>query len=1044
MIGPYKIREQIGEGGMGTVYVAEQQKPVRRKVALKIIRTAIASKETVARFEAERQALAMMEHPNIAKVLDGGTTSTGQPFFAMELVQGVPITKYADDHHLSTSQRLELFVVVCRAVQHAHRKGVIHRDLKPSNILVSEIDGRWVPKIIDFGLAKAVDEPLTDGSVYTRFTQMIGTPSYMSPEQAAMGVIDVDTRSDVYSLGVLLYELLVGEPPFSRKTFLEASFDEVRRLIREVEPPRPSTAISSLQGERRSTIAASRGIDQRKLRESVRGELDWLVMKALEKDRDRRYGSAAEMAADIERFLDNEPVHACPPSFVYRFRKSVYRNRIAISVIGLILAALVTTSIVSTWQVVQVRRAWLASQARERRSNDLLEGMRLQSSVSAMRQKDFAQLSRAVRPMLNNRSLADSDQRADAGSLVDLLQVTANPQPIRTFAIPSRVHDLATDAEGKCMASIDERGNLTCWDIASEESGYTSTLGHGEPAHAVAVSPDGNRVVSGSTNGHVFFWDRESGQCDRQLQPLSTGIETIIWSPDGQRVAIGARYSEVWVSDVDGNELFRIENDQRHESLLFTPDGKQLVVPTRQGIDVWDVGSGKRLRSLATEPLSNVRALCWAGPEKQWLVAGERFSEVLIVLDWESGKLVGAMPVAAEYAKSLACSPDGYWLAGGYANGLVQLFSLAEGTGGQVRGSLRFQYTAHRKQSTFSNETRTTVQWVNANQFLSGGSDGEIHLWDRNQIRSTRELRPPDAVHTAYLLNEHELAFLYYGPTEKDARLFRFSSHEASNQRMGAPIPFNIQSLTKRLSRNLMAIGGAEEVVVYSVAKGEMISRIPSPLSEIHHIALSRDGTELAAVSNTHVCVWETSDNWKSHRLLRTWEMVVAAEPVFADAGKTLIVDDESAQTVVELDVESGEVRATYELSLDWAVCLSHDDRLLAIGSQYEIIVVDRQTGDVHFRVEHLSQPRALAFFPDDRVLVSGHLSHNVLAWHIPTGQALGRLYRPTDFPGLLESIQVADDGRRLMISYRHNAELQPTILGCSPRRIERTLADVR
>ncbi len=308
-VGPYKLMEQIGEGGMGVVYVAEQTQPVRRKVALKIIKPGMDTKQVIARFEAERQALAMMDHPNIAKVHDGGATESGRPYFVMELVRGIPITDYCDREQLSIPERLELFVLVCRAVQHAHQKGIIHRDLKPSNILVTVIDGAAVPKIIDFGVAKATGASLTDRTLYTAFQQFVGTPLYMSPEQADLAGMDVDTRSDIYSLGVLLYELLTGTTPFDQDTFRTAAFDELRRIIREEEPPRPSTRLSSL-GATRATASANRRADARQLDRSVRGELDWIVMKALEKDRRRRYETSSDFAADIMRYLTDRPVEA--------------------------------------------------------------------------------------------------------------------------------------------------------------------------------------------------------------------------------------------------------------------------------------------------------------------------------------------------------------------------------------------------------------------------------------------------------------------------------------------------------------------------------------------------------------------------------------------------------------------------------------------------------------------------------------------------------------------------------------------------------------
>ena len=320
-IGPYKIIEEIGEGGMGLVFMARQREPVKRNVALKIIKPGMGSRQVVARFEAERQALALMDHPNIARILDGGTTESGLPFFVMDLVRGMPITAYCDQQHLGTRERLELFVTVCQAVQHAHQKGIIHRDIKPSNVLITLHDGAPVPKVIDFGVAKALHQSLTEESLLTGFQQLVGTPLYMSPEQAELSGLDIDTRSDVYSLGVLLYELLTGLTPFDRKQLNDASLDEVRRIIREDEPPRPSTRISTLDAAGSRTIAQQHGVDARQLGHQLRGELDWIVMKALEKDRSRRYESANELAKDVQRYLSDEPVEACPPSRAYRLRK---------------------------------------------------------------------------------------------------------------------------------------------------------------------------------------------------------------------------------------------------------------------------------------------------------------------------------------------------------------------------------------------------------------------------------------------------------------------------------------------------------------------------------------------------------------------------------------------------------------------------------------------------------------------------------------------------------------------------------------------------
>jgi serine/threonine protein kinase/tetratricopeptide (TPR) repeat protein len=400
-IGPYKLLEQIGEGGMGLVFMAEQTEPVRRKVALKVLKPGMDTRHVVARFEAERQALAIMDHPNIAKIHDGGVTPSGRPYFVMELVRGVPVTEFCDQHRFTTRRRLELFVTVCQAVQHAHQKGIIHRDLKPSNILVTLHDTLAVPKVIDFGIAKATTQPLTDRSLFTHFSQMIGTPLYMSPEQAEMNGLDVDTRSDVYSLGVLLYELLTGTTPFASERLKQIGFDEMRRVIREEEPPRPSQRVSTLQAATRSTLSEQRGTDVRTFDSMLRGELDWIVVRALEKDRNRRYESASAFAADVQRYLKNEAVEACPPSAGYRLRKFARRNNRALVTAAILLIALVSATAVSTWQAVTAREA------------------QKQAENSELRATNEAAIARAVSEFLQKDLLGQAAGEAEPGQIFD-------------------------------------------------------------------------------------------------------------------------------------------------------------------------------------------------------------------------------------------------------------------------------------------------------------------------------------------------------------------------------------------------------------------------------------------------------------------------------------------------------------------------------------------------------------------------------------------------------------------------------------------------
>ena len=374
VIGNFQLRERIGEGGMGIVYVADQIAPIKRRVALKIVRLEVSNRQVIARFEMERQTLALMDHPYIAKVLDGGVTEAGSPYFAMELIKGVSLTEFCKSRSLPHRQRLELFCKVCSAVEHAHQKGIIHRDLKPSNILVTMHDAVPVPKVIDFGIAKAMHS-FGDQSVYTAHRQLLGTPMYMSPEQAEMNSLDVDTRSDVYSLGVVLYELLTDTTPITQESLRNASFDELRRMIREEQPVRPSDRLSTISAENRSTVKEQRVVDDRRFAQSLRRELDWIVLKAVEKDRQRRYQSAREMAEDVQRYLDGEAVQACPPSITYRLSRVARKHRGAILTSAMIVSTIIVGSLISVWQLLEARKSAILAQSRSQLARSAIDDM---------------------------------------------------------------------------------------------------------------------------------------------------------------------------------------------------------------------------------------------------------------------------------------------------------------------------------------------------------------------------------------------------------------------------------------------------------------------------------------------------------------------------------------------------------------------------------------------------------------------------------------------------------------------------------------------
>lgn len=627
VIGPYRLLEQIGEGGFGVVFLAEQKQPVRRKVALKVIKPGMDTKQVVARFEAERQALALMDHPNIARVLDGGATPSGRPYFVMELVKGAPVTEFCDRHHLPPRQRLELFVSVCRAVQHAHQKGVIHRDLKPTNVLVTVHDTVPVVKVIDFGIAKAFGQELTDKTLFTGFAQLVGTPLYMSPEQAGQRGIDIDTRSDVYSLGVLLYELLTGTTPFTAERFREAAYDEIRRIIREEEPPRPSTRLCE-SGDTLRSVAALRHTEPAKLTRLLRGELDWVVMKALEKDRNRRYESPGALAADVRRYLDDEPVQACPPSLGYRLRKLARRNKGPVLAAAVVAVALVVGIIGTTWGMFRATRAE-ADAVNEANEKEVA----LKDREAALKDREAA-LTDAREQLflaLENRARAERSsgrvgQRFEALKTIrQAARIRVTPG-LRTEAIAALVvpdvevvHEwegwpddaigLDFDAEFTSYARLDKQGRLTVCRLSGGREEVIHRLpAHGKPPFGgVLMSPDGRFAAyshsweRSSVHAGVCLW-KVNGPVPAAL-PLDgpTDLHEAAWafSSNSRRLAIGHADRSVSVYDLETDaRVRRLAVAAAPLHLAFHPRERRLAVACGKVVQVFDTDTGHVMAAL--------------------------------------------------------------------------------------------------------------------------------------------------------------------------------------------------------------------------------------------------------------------------------------------------------------------------------------------------------------------------------------------------------------------------------------------------------------
>ncbi|MFC1603641.1 protein kinase [Planctomycetota bacterium] len=687
-IGHYELMELIGEGGMGLVYLAEQKEPVKRKVALKIVKLGMDTKQVVVRFGAERQTLALLEHPNIAHVFDAGTTETGRPYFVMEYVEGKSITKYCDEQKLSVEERLGLFQHICEGLHHAHQKGIIHRDIKPSNILVSIRGEKAVPKIIDFGIAKAITQPMTENTPFTEHGQLLGTPEYMSPEQADMAYQDVDTRSDIYSLGVLLYELLTGATPFDAKRLREGGIDHIQQVISEEEPRTPSARLTSL-GDKAKAVAESRRTQIITLTRRLHRELEWIPMKAMRKDRTRRYRSASELADDVENYLTGVPLIAGPESTVYRARKFVRKHAGSVATASLLLVVIVLGLVAS------ILMGCRAEQAREQ-------------EVFARKQVEEA-LVRA-----ENAERIAQEQRKKAQDLAENYRRTLYFNRIALADVAHRNNDVRRLHELLGLCPEDLRGWE--WHRLSHISDDSCMTLQGNKGWTIAVSLDGKRIASGSQDNTIKVWSAITGVELMTLRGHDARVSTVAFSPDGTRIASAAYNGTIKIWDVaSAKDLMTLKGHKGAAGAFFSPDGKTIVSGSLdKTIKIWDAITGSELRTIqAHEEAGLIHAI---SPDGKRIVSGGR-DKLVKVWDASTGAEVIVLSGHQESVNAVKFSPDGQRIVSGSWDRTIKIWDTS--TGDELMTIL-----GHKGQ------VLAVAFSPDGKRIASGSRDGTVKLWD--------------------------------------------------------------------------------------------------------------------------------------------------------------------------------------------------------------------------------------------------------------------------------------------------------------------------
>ena len=977
--GNYEIVGVLGEGGMGTVYLAVQQQPIRRRVAIKVVKKGMDSRQILSRFQAERQTLAMMDHQAIAKIYEAGTGADGQPYFVMEYVQGIPITDYCDRNLLGYRDRLELFREVCRAVHHAHQKGIIHRDLKPSNILVGVVDGKPAPKIIDFGLARVLTRELTEETMFTEFGVLMGTPEYMSPEQAESGSLNLDVTTDIYALGVILYELLVGVLPFDGKTLRRAGLEEIRRIIREVEPPPPSVRLQSL-GAGAVDIARRRQTNVAGMARQLRGELEWITMKALDKDRTRRYASASEFGADLERHLNQEPVTAGAPGASYRLQKLVRRHRGKLVAASLLLLALLAGLIASSTLYLRAEQNhriadWEAYKARLAAANVEIEGFRSEQAKQLLFQCPVA---------LRGWEWRHLYARADSSMQTMKLPVSGSPIAQIGFrgdssrfwvASGSRVFEVdvptgaiaATHGPFGIIAAMTRDARLvvsrppgleeSAVEVRDVNSGKTISKlsGHQAPIVAAAFDRDGGRLATASLNGEIHLWEPESGKNLLTIHGPPVELrnnasypfdDTLALSPDGSRIvfSLGVRML-LW--DVrTGKQIAELPGYLTPNNSVFFTDQGDRILSGSDSVRIWDSATGRMIGSFTPYLKSPIRLAVPSPDSSTVLVVG--MNREVLLYHWKSGlvftTLTGMPPHVATAA---AFSPDARFLVFAASGGEVKVWD-----GPSMGGNIAYKTWAASQQRTESLLLSMAIS-ADAGRIAEGMLGGKMEVWE----------------------------------TASGKVLLR-QEHQPWEQRPRGPILLALNS-----RGTLLAVGNKFGIQIWDVEAAVIRSDfrdLPQPLTAL---AFSPNGLQLAAACDRSVRTWEIPSGNKHNQINFPVQIRALA---FSPDGKKIAVGmygsagfREAAAQII--DSESGKISAKLALeggleSPVAALAFSRDGLRLAVmrsglASDVWNARTWRQLGALRTSVH--SEPVSVSFTPDGRQVVSTDASQTLTIWNV-------------------------------------------------------------